>query len=73
MKTKIIIEKDWDWFLARVDWRPDLYAFDYTSEKAKIELYYVIDMMMDIHLEELEKERKIKSEVLSLLPKNYAL
>ena len=73
MENKIIVEKDGEWYLARVKWRDDLYAFDYTPEKAKIELYYVIDMIMDIHLEELEKERKIKSEILSLLPKNYAL
>lgn len=73
MKTQIIVEKDGDWYIARVIWRDDLYAFDYTPEKAKIELYNVIDMMMDLHLEELEKERKIKSEILSLLPKDYAI
>lgn len=73
MKNNIIVKKDGDWYIARVKWRDDLYAFEYTEEKAKIELYYVIDMMMDIHLEELEKERQIKSEILSWLPKANAL
>ncbi|MDP2091252.1 MAG: hypothetical protein Q8K30_06680 [Candidatus Gracilibacteria bacterium] len=73
MENIIIVEKDGEGYIARVKGRDDLYAFDYTPEKAKLELYYVIEMMMDIHLEELEKERKIKSEILSLLPTNYAL
>ncbi len=64
----ISVKKDGDGFLAVVDGlEDDLYAHDNTEEKAVKGLYAVIEMLMDIHLEALEKERKAKASLL----KNY--
>ncbi len=71
MKIKII--RDWDWYLAKVEWVDNLYAFDYTEEKAKIWLLDVIEMNMDYHMEQLEMERKIKNELLGFNFPKYAV
>lgn len=67
------IEKDWEWFLAKVDWRDDIYAFWYTQLEAKKELLNVIEMIMDIHLEQIENERKLKKQLCNSLNLNHAL
>ncbi|MBT4936478.1 hypothetical protein HON22_01025 [Candidatus Peregrinibacteria bacterium] len=64
----ITVSKDGDGYLAVVDsLEDDLYAYDYTEKKAIKGLYSVIEMLMDIHLEALEKERRVKAALL----KNY--
>ena len=62
---KITIEKDWEWYLAKVEGRDDIYAFWYTEEEAKTELLGVADMIMDFHLEQVEKDRKVKNTIIS--------
>jgi predicted RNase H-like HicB family nuclease len=58
----IAIKKDGDGYLAVVVGKEQyLYAFWYTEQEAESELYNVVDMTMDIHLEQLEGERKLKS------------
>lgn len=61
---KIRIQKDGNGFTASVEGFDNLFAHGATSEEARQELLYVIEMMMDIHIEELEKERKIKEKLL---------
>lgn len=58
---KIIIKKDWEWFLAEVKWQENIFAFWYTEDEAKSELLNVIEMMMGYHLELVEKDRKLKT------------
>jgi len=47
---KIIIKKDWEWYLAEVKWHENLYAFWKTEELAKKELLWVVEMTMDYSL-----------------------
>jgi len=70
---KIVIKKDWEWFLAEVEWQENIFAYWNTKEEAKNELLIVVEMMMDYHLELLEKERKIKNSILNFNISNYAL
>jgi hypothetical protein len=62
---KIVISKDWDWFLAEIKWVKNIYAYWKTKEEAMKELLWVLEMMMDYHLEFVEKNRKLKNKVLS--------
>ena len=59
-KMKIILKKDWDWFIAEVAWKPNVYTFWYTQEEAIQELNNVVDMMMDYYNEEMYIQKKIK-------------
>lgn len=59
-KMKIILKKDWDWFIAEVAWKPNVYAFWYTQEEAIQELNNVVDMMIDYYNEEMYIQKKIK-------------
>lgn len=68
-----IVEKDWEWFLAKVIWRDDIYAFGYSEQEAKKELLNVIEMVLDIHLDQIEIERKLKKEIFSNLKAEYAI
>ncbi len=70
---QIVIEKDWDWFLAKVVWQNNIFAYWDTEEQAKIELLWVVEMMMDYNLEQIEVERKIKKSILNFKIQNYAL
>jgi hypothetical protein len=54
------IEKDGEGYLAKIIWRDDIYAYGFTEEEAKKELLNVVEMLMDIHLEQVEKERNFK-------------
>lgn len=66
MNYKINISKDWDWFLAEVIWQNNLYAYWDTYEEAKKELLLVLEMMIDYHIELVEKEKSIRNNILSL-------
>jgi predicted RNase H-like HicB family nuclease len=62
---KIEISKDGDWYLAEIKWIKNIYAYWNTKEEAMKELLWVLEMMMDYHLELVEKNRKLKNKVLS--------
>ncbi len=62
---RIIISKDWNWYLAEIKWVKNIYAYWNTKEEAMKELLWVLEMMMDYHLELVEKNRKLKNKVLS--------
>ena len=62
--TKVTISKDWDWFLAKVEWTDNIFAFWYTEEEARLELINIVEMMMDYHLELVEKNRILKNQLL---------
>lgn len=59
----IIIKKDWDWYIAEVKWRKNLYAFGYTKEQAINELKNVLDMMMDYYTQEISFQKKIQKHL----------
>ena len=60
----ITIKKDNHGFLAEVEGMDNIFAHGETEKKAIDELYNVIEMMMDYHLEQVEIERKIKNQIL---------
>ncbi len=70
---KIIIKKDWEWYLAEVKWFDNLYAYWETKESAEKELLWVVEMTMDYHLELAEKEKNIKNFILNNKNPEYAL
>ncbi|MDQ7009972.1 MAG: hypothetical protein Q9M94_06805 [Candidatus Gracilibacteria bacterium] len=70
---KIIIKKDGEGFLAEVEKQENIFAYGNTKEEAKNELLGVVEMMMDYHLELIEKERQIKKSILNFNFSNYAL
>lgn len=45
----IITKKDWEWYIAEVEGKPNLFAFALTEKEALDELKNVIDMMIDFH------------------------
>jgi len=57
MKINVVIEKDGDGYLARVEGHQNLFAFAYTEKDAVIELKNVVEMVMDYHLEQANNER----------------
>lgn len=46
----INIKKDWEWYLAEVNWYDNVFAYWNSPEEAKKELLWVLEMMMDYHL-----------------------
>jgi len=72
MKINVVIEKDGDGYLARVEGHQNLFAFAYTEKDAVIELKNVVEMVMDYHLEQANNERIIRNELVTTLEK-YAL
>lgn len=69
---KIVLEKDGDGYLAKVEGYQNLFAFAYSKKEAIIELKNVVEMIMDYHLEQVNEERIIKNELASTLEK-YAI
>jgi len=63
MKTNVVLEKDGDGYLARVESHQNLFAFAYTEKDAVIELKNVVEMVMDYHLEQANDERIIRNEL----------
>ncbi len=72
MKINVVIEKDGDGYLARVEGNQNLFAFAYSEKDAVIELKNVVEMMMDYHLEQVNDERIIRNELASTIEK-YAV
>ncbi|MDD3793725.1 MAG: hypothetical protein PHI37_02850 [Candidatus Gracilibacteria bacterium] len=63
MANNIIISKDGDGYLAEIEGVDNVYAYGSTKEEAKKELLGVLEMIMDYHLEKIEKSRKLKHKV----------
>jgi len=57
---KIVLKKDWNWYLAEVEGKKNIYAFWYSEEEALNELKKVIDMMTDYYEEELQNQKILK-------------
>ena len=72
-KVKIIVNKDWNGYLAEVEGSDNLYAFGYTEIEAKNELVSVLEMMIDYNSEQLENQKNIKKYILNEKELNYAL
>ena len=72
MKVNILIEKDGEGYLAKVEGHQNLFAFAYSEKEAVAELKNVVEMMMDYHLEQVNDERIIRNELVSAVEK-YAV
>ncbi len=70
---KVIVKKDWEWYLALVEGHDNLYAYGETKLGAQKELLGVVEMMMDFHLEQVESERMIRNSILQNNVSNYAI
>ncbi len=65
---EIIIRKDWEWYIAEVKSKPNIYAFWYSKEEALSELKNVVDMMVDFYSQEMSFQKKVKK---FLINKSY--
>lgn len=52
MKYQISIHSDWEGYIAEVIGYPYMYAFGYTEDEAKSELYNVLSMLKDYYIEQ---------------------
>ena len=68
-----IIKKDWEGFLAEVEWNDSIFAFWKTEIEAKKELISVVEMMIDYHSELVENEKLLKETILNTKELNYAV
>ena len=66
---KVIIKKDWEWFLAEVEWKQNIFAYWESKEEALKELNNVVDMLLDYYNEEVSTQKTIKN---LLKTKNYS-
>ena len=66
---KVIIKKDWEWFLAEVEWKQNIFAYWDSKEEALKELNNVVDMLLDYYNEEVTTQKTIKN---LLKQKNYS-
>ena len=66
---KVIIKKDWEWFLAEVEWKKNIFAYWESKEEALKELNNVVDMLLDYYNEEVSTQKTIKN---LLKTKNYS-
>ena len=53
----ITIEKDWDWYLAKVVGKDNYFAFWNTQREALIELKNVIEMIRDFYEEQIVEQK----------------
>ncbi|MBI5816446.1 MAG: hypothetical protein HZB29_12645 [Nitrospinae bacterium] len=60
---KIIVRKDGAGYLAEVAGHPHLFAWAETKPEARAELKNVVEMMLDYHLEQIDVERRVKSQL----------
>lgn len=68
----ITIEKDWDWYLAKVVGKDNYFAFWNTQREALIELKNVIEMIRDFYEEQIAEQKQIES-LLLVKEKEYTL
>ncbi len=62
---KILVKKDGEGYLARVQGSANLFAYGLTRDQALEELSGVVDMTMDYHLEQVDVERQALRELLN--------
>lgn len=67
------IRKDWEWYLAEVEWNDSFFAYWKTEVEAKKEFVGVLDMVIDYHSELVKNEKDLRKTVLSSKELNYAL
>lgn len=70
---KVSIRKDGDWYLAKVEWYDNVFAFWHTKKEAHKELINVVEMMLDYHLELAEKDKMLRNHLLSNKVMEHAL
>jgi len=70
---KIDVVKDGEGFLARVIGQDNIFAYGTSELDAKKELVWVVEMMMDYHLEQVENERQIKNAIIASNELEYAV
>jgi len=68
----ITIEKDWDWYLAKVVGKDNYFAFWNTQREALIELKNVIEMIRNFYEEQIAEQKQIES-LLLVKEKEYTL
>jgi len=71
MWIKII--KDWNWYLAEIEWYKNIYAYWESKKEAVKELIWVLEMMIDYHTELLKSEQKLKKLILKSKDYSYAI
>lgn len=69
---KILVEKDGEGYLAKIENHDNLFAFGYSEKEAIVELKNVVEMIMDYHIEQVNEERIIKNQLTSAVEK-YAV
>ena len=72
MQSNVVIEKDGKGYLARVEGHDNLFAFAYSEREAILELKNVVEMILDFHIEQVNDERLIRNEIVSVI-ENYAV
>ena len=65
LSMKILVKKDGEGYLARVQGSTNLFAYGLTKNQALEELSGVVDMTMDYHLEQVNVERQALRELLN--------
>ena len=67
-----LIEKDGEGYLASVEGHDSLFAFAYSEREAILELRNVVEMILDFHIEQVNDERLIRNEIVSVI-ESYAV
>ena len=70
---KIKISKDTHGYIAEVEGQENIFAHGETELEAKKELLWVIEMIFDYHLEQVEQDRKIRNAILAAQEIEYAV
>lgn len=69
---KVLIEKDGEGYLAKIEGHDELFAFAYSEIEAMIELGNVVEMIMDYELAQINEKRLIKNAIYATIEK-YAV
>jgi hypothetical protein len=69
---KMLVEKDGEGYLAKIEGHENLFAFGYTEREAVVELKNVVEMIMDYHIEQVNEERIIRNQLATAVEK-YAV
>ena len=72
MKVNIVVEKDGEGYLARLQDQQNLFAFAYSEKEAVTELKHVVDMLLDCHLEQINNEQIISNKLAARVEKYAA-
>ena len=70
MQNNVVIEKDGEGYLARVEGHDNLFAFAYSEREAILELKNVVEMILDFHMEQVNNERLIRNEIIAVIDKH---